>query len=108
MAEILQEVIEPIIADELPLSISMQGSDQPYISRYRRTIKRNPYRDYTRVFGVERALQALNFDESSPVPTPPFETIQLEQAVRDDPDNWLPAIKAELISLSRNGTWTIC
>ncbi|KAI0994026.1 hypothetical protein K3495_g14157 [Podosphaera aphanis] len=41
------------------------------------------------------------------VPTPPFESITVEQAMHEDPELWKEAIKSELIPLKKTGTYTI-
>ncbi|KAI0992685.1 hypothetical protein K3495_g15500, partial [Podosphaera aphanis] len=81
-------------------------------SRYGRLIKDKTFSVFSRDIAVAATAQQIvhiNSNESSSiqVPTPPFESITVEKAMEEDKERWTEAIRSELRSLEKTGTFTI-
>ncbi|KAI0993604.1 hypothetical protein K3495_g14580 [Podosphaera aphanis] len=79
-----------------------------YVRPLRKTAK-EVFNRFITANAVSAQAVHINEGESSSiqVPTPPFESITVEQAMHEDPELWKEAIKSELISLKKTGTYTI-
>lgn len=101
--QIIREAIEPSIG-QTPCS--------PPKSKFGRPLRRVAKAVFNHVV-TANAISAqavhINAGESSSiqVPTPPFESITVEQAMHEDPKLWKEAIKSELRSLQATNTYTI-
>ncbi|KAI0992502.1 hypothetical protein K3495_g15683, partial [Podosphaera aphanis] len=81
-------------------------------SRYGRLIRDRAYSVFSRdiaVAATSSQIVHINQNDSSSiqVPTPPFESITIEQAMVEDKKLWTEAIFSELKSLEKTGTFTI-
>ncbi|KAI0994703.1 hypothetical protein K3495_g13478 [Podosphaera aphanis] len=81
-------------------------------SRYGRLIKERVYSVFSKeITKNTTAFQIVDINESNSssiqVPTPPFESITVGQAMNEDEKLWTEAILSELQSLEKIGTFTI-
>ncbi|KAI0991634.1 hypothetical protein K3495_g16553, partial [Podosphaera aphanis] len=81
-------------------------------SRYGRLIKERVYSVFSEeITRNATAFQIVDINESNSssiqVPTPPFESITVGQAMNEDEKLWTEAILSELQSLEKTGTFTI-
>ncbi|KAI0991212.1 hypothetical protein K3495_g16975, partial [Podosphaera aphanis] len=81
-------------------------------SRYGRLIKDKTFSVFSRdiaVAATAHQIVHINSNESSSIqnPTPPFESITVEKAMEEDKERWTEAIRSELRSLEKTGTFTI-
>ncbi|KAI0992765.1 hypothetical protein K3495_g15420, partial [Podosphaera aphanis] len=89
-----------------------QAPNSPPKSRYGRPLKamaRSVFNHLVTTDFVAAQVVHINHGKSSPIeaPTPPFESITIEQAMHEDPYLWKEAIKLELESLHNTNTYTI-
>ncbi|KAI1006901.1 hypothetical protein K3495_g1326 [Podosphaera aphanis] len=91
---------------------SAQESKTERRSRYGRLIKERVYSVFSKeITKNATAFQIVDINESNSssiqVPTPPFESITVGQAMNEDEKLWTEAILSELQSLEKTGTFTI-